>query len=331
MSPTTLIERAKSQKISKRALLNIFGVLLFATLFVNFPYVEIRGGQEFVDLFNYERTFSGKSMALKRAGESIKGYVSNEVLWDFTVRQIMSLFSLGPLSALKWVSFFVVVATVAYVRRGAGWLWLFLLFNPLFIDLVMSQCRSAFAVSLFYIALLSKKKSLVILATVLSIFVHTSMVAIAAFYWIGWWLFRGGKLGKKPLLAVFSLIGMGVFLGLLMGPLQNLIAGFIAEDRRAGQYGEIGSSLAYSSFWLALIPVFAFIKPKFNRVPNNAFALTMLSVFAVTVVFDLYGSRFVAMAFPCILCAIYRLDPILKNWVTTGLIAFTCVQWWYWL
>jgi len=315
---------------SKKTFFVALGLFLFALVFVYIPYEEIRGGYKFVDLQNYVGKFSRRSYIDKHAWDSIRGMISNEVLWDMTVRYLMDALSIDSRDALRLTSFVMVLACATYVKKGAGWIWVFLLLNPLFIDFAISQCRLSFAMGILYLSLLTNKKWLVLAISMTAVFIHTAMLPIALFYWVGWSLFRFRWLAKRPLIGVCCLIGMGASLALLMGPLQHLVGGLIAEDRRVGRYVGAGSSLAFSSFWMALLPVFAFFQPKFNRVANNAFATTMLSVFVTTVIFDLYGTRFVAAAFPCIICAVYRLPKEIRNYVLSTLIAFTGVQWIMW-
>ena len=313
----------------KNFITQMLACALFAWVFVSIPYESIRGGVAFVDRDNYEQTFLGKSYVLKKAAGSIKGYISNEVLWDFTVRSIIDYFSIEPLTALTAISYFVIFVMAVYVKRGAGWLWLIFLFNPLLIDFVMSQCRLAFAMGLFYLALLSKRKWIVFTVTLISLFIHTAMLPLTSFYWGGWLVYRS-KLKSYPWVCLVCLFAMGAGLVLLMGPLQSIVGSVMAEDRRVGRYVGASTTLSYASYWLILLAVYCY-KPKFNRIPNNAYATTLLVVFAGTVVFDLYGSRFIALALPCILCAMSMLDSSVRKMIIPSFSLYVGVQWLYWM
>ena len=325
---TSKIKQHRDSAFRKNGLAAIL-IFIFASFYVWIPYEALRGGKEFRDYQNYVDTFSKESFVLKKSGDSIKGYISNEILWDFTVRSGMSLLSAGPSNVLSIVSFIVIASMAAYVRRGAGWFWILLLFNPLVIDFVMSQCRMAFGMSLFYGSLLTKRKKILIFAMVASIFVHTAMIPITAFYWIGWWMFRGAGMGRRPIIAVFCLIGVGVLVALLIGPFQSIIRILIEDDRRYGEVTE-RSSFVYSLFWMMLLPLFAFLNPSANRIANNAFVTVILSVFVTSVIFQFYGIRFIAASFPSIICAVSSLNPPIRNYVLGSLITFTGVQWIYW-
>ncbi|GAA5495207.1 hypothetical protein Rhal01_01382 [Rubritalea halochordaticola] len=308
------------------------GVCLFALIYVNIPYESIRGDVSFVDLGNYERNFSEKSYALVKAGGSIKGYISNEVLWDVTVRWLMRILDMDPRGVLKITSFISIFFMASYVRRGAGWWWLLFLFNPLLIDFVMSQCRLSFAMGLFFASLLTKRKLAVLLISCVSLYIHTAMLVFVGLYWLAWLAFRYPQYCRKHVwVGIFILSTTAIFIAALMGPLNSLAAGFYGEDRRIGRYIQTGSSLTYASFWILLIPIFSFIRPKLCRIPNVGYALSILVLFSATVVFDVYGSRFVAAALPCIICSVFRLDGNLKTGVVSLFAIFTMAQLHYWL
>jgi len=305
-------------------------LIFFAIVFVSLPYEFIRGGAPFADLGNYIAKFSVSSNLNKHAGDTLRGWVSNELLWEHTVRNLMQWLALDSRDTLRLIAFVSVLSCAAYVKKGSGWIWLLLLFNPFFVDLIMSQCRSAFAISLFYLSLVTNRKLVAVTVGVASVFIHTSMLPIILFYWIGWGIFKVALIRSKPLIGVLFLIFMGVGVALLMGPLEFLIGGVIDGDRRVGRYIGGGTPFYYSVAWLCLLPVFAFVKPKLNTIPNNAFATTMLSVFGMCFILDLYGTRFVAAAFPSIICSVYRLPIPMKNYTLTGLILFTLVQIIFW-
>lgn len=310
---------------------SFFSIFGFATIFVLIPYETLRGGKEFVDLQNNVLTFSGVSHVFEKSGGEIKGYISNEVLWDITIRSGVRWLSIDVDTAFHIISFISIVVMAAYVNRAAGVLWMLFLFNPIVIDFVMSQSRLSFAMSLFYGALLSGRKMVLIFSIGISIFIHSAMIPIWGIYCVGWRLFRLRIIRKKPIVGVFCLIGVASFLALLMGPLKGMIIELAGADRRYGGYNNSGSSLLYSLFWVLLFPIFAFLKPSLNRASNSAFATSILCVFSATAIFDLYGIRFIAAGFPAIVCGVYKFDPAIRNCVAAGLLLFIGVQFVYWL
>ena len=129
--------------------------VLFALFIVFFPWVAIRG-DEFEDVVNYAtRIYMLRDFGMHYFiwEDSIFGWLKFEFLW-FKMLVFASQMDIHPLVFVKTITAISAFLTYQFLCRYLGIGWSFVvLTNPITIDLLSSQIRSAFAFSLLLTAI----------------------------------------------------------------------------------------------------------------------------------------------------------------------------------
>ena len=133
---------------------------------------------------------------------------------------------------------------------------------------------------------------------------------------------------KTTRMHTFCLILVGFLISTAISPLREQLLTAV-WDRRA-VYVDMSSSVAYLSFWLGLW--FALLLRWRNTLQtlDGRYAVIILSILVMNVIFSGYSTRFVAAAFPSLLIAMaeFRSKP---PQILIGIFsAFSLLQWLYW-
>lgn len=132
---------------SKLSYLFIFIVSLF---FSFFP-LELIKGKVFIDRQFYIDYLTYYSNRLEKLDlYKVSDYISNEWLWHEILFFLKDNLYFSPNLVFSLISFFCffIAALIVYSKTN-NIFWIFLLFNPIFIDFYYSQLRLAFAFSLW--------------------------------------------------------------------------------------------------------------------------------------------------------------------------------------
>lgn len=264
--------------------------------------------------------------------DSVMDYFTSEYSWSF----LMKLLQDGDISLHYEVVFQIIsslfIATAALVVYRSGGLFpLLFLANPLVFDLAYSQLRSALAISILYIAYLFFRRSTYI-AAALCLFaatIHTTMLIFLAVYILCVMTANeGGRLSRWSVeLRLAIILGAGVVMGLLIGPLRETVLTLIG-DRRA-DYLDLSSSPFYLSFWLGLLGLFLIDYRDTFRSIEGRFSLFILALVTVNVFTGGYSLRFLALAYPFIIATVMLAKPSLKMFAIPALSIYMIAQWVY--
>ena len=264
--------------------------------------------------------------------DSYLDYFTSEYSWWFLMKIIQD----GDLP-FHYDTFFQIISTLFAVtaslvvyRRG-GVLPLIFLANPLIFDLAYSQLRSALAISILYLVYLFFRRSPYV-AGALCLFsatIHTAMLIFLAVYVLCVVTANeGGRLSRWPVeLRLALILVAGVMMGLLVGPLREVILNLIG-DRRA-EYLDLSSSPLYLSFWVGLLGLFLIDFRDTFRSTEGRFSLFILSLVTVNVFTGGYSLRFLALAYPFVISTVLMAKPSVKMFVIPALSIYMLAQWIY--
>lgn len=264
--------------------------------------------------------------------DSYLDYFTSEYSWWFLMKLLED-----DLLPVTYDTVFQIISTVflataaLIVYRRGGLLPLIFLANPLIFELAYSQLRSGLAISILYLVYLFLRRSTYI-AVALCLFaatIHTTMIIFLAIYVLclmtdG----EGGRLSRWPLgLRLALILGAGVVMGLVIGPLREVLLTLIG-DRRA-EYLDLSSSPLYLSFWVGLLGLFLIDYRDTFRSIEGRFSLFILSLVTVNVFTGGYSLRFLALGYPFVISTVLIAKPSVKMFAIPAMSIYTIAQWIY--
>jgi len=286
----------------------------------------------FPDLLNYGRSFNDFSLYGWYYDFGGLSLIFSEPVWGLIVL-VASVYLDDPELLYFCVSLIsiLVIATFVLVHSNSPALLIFLL-NPLIIDLVFSQIRSALALSLLLCAVMHSKGRLVgVILVTLACLIHTSMIVLIGIY-------VAAKLISRIRMPSGSLIrfGMVLFVALVVALVlsfgrEALLTG--VEDRRA-IYLNSSSSIMYLGFWscAALILLFSRL---ITGVYKSSWMVFFVAIFFFTSFFmglaGVNGTRFVSLSIPLFIVTISFCEPRRRLPLFSSLFGFQLIQYAYWV
>lgn len=303
--------------------------VLFAICVLAIPFEYLRGAP-FVDFNVYVEKFSSAGVRDVYDPRGVIDYFRYEVFWDDSVRILVNIVG-TPESALRLISGFV-LATNAFLlfRRYGYFLPTILLFNPVFLDLALSQLRIAFAISLVLIAFESRSRNLQWLAALVATFVHSSIPIFVGVFLVS--RFVENRASQWSTAQI--LLTAGALLALLVGALVVGRDAALAaiEDRRAYLYESVsGSSKLFLVFWGCFLVMQLMAGVQYLKRADNFCSLIMVGMFVALTVLGTYGSRFLAASFCLVIASVLNFDRRNRNAIVPALIMFQIVSLMYWL
>lgn len=291
-------------------------------LFISIPW-ELLRGKEYRDVLQYIQNIN----MIKNYGfdilyqkDSLISMISQEIYWGYILAVIGEL-PVDPKLALFCISSFSFFIISYFTFRNSDYLIAFLILcNPLMITFVYDQVRSSFAFSIILIALLSKKKYLLILLMCLSLFIHTAMTIIIFGLMLSNFLI---KLPTENILAKKLVVLLTAFLiAFILTHSLGLILGMIG-DRRA-EYNDIHSSILFGSFWYIALTLVTLSK---EISKETLFMIFILSLFTFNTLMGGYGGRFLAIQLPFFAITLSHIE---RNYMKVIFIAYifnNSIQW----
>ncbi|WP_341659362.1 EpsG family protein [Vibrio sp.] len=321
-----------SRKVEQHAIINFFIYFGVSCFIVLIPWQVIRD-YPFVDIINYVARYNlmienDSAFGFAQVG-SIKGYIFSEALWAYFL-YIAGKFNLSPYLFLYSVSFLCCFLISWFtISRIKSLVYAILLINPLLIDLVMSQQRSAlmFVMVLAAIACYERHKIIFFLLFCVSFSVHMSSIILFSFLTLSMLFgkFTFHKNENVNTLIIFQIIMFGSLV-VIVG--QDAVLAIIG-DRRA--YSNSGSqSLIYASAWGALLVLFI-VFSKHERNGLFFFTVSLMSLFVISTLFNAYSSRYLAFAFPFILIYLSHLRDEIRLPFLSIILSYILFQWALWL
>jgi len=237
-------------------------------------------------------------------------FLFSEPLWYFLLIQIPFLFN-DVYTGIGWISFFSLLVYSFYTFKNSNILISsVLLFNPIFIDLILSQVRMALAVAFLLLAYMLIKKSKIIATIFLlsSFLIHTASILLSAIYL----LITFGKNTIKNDDLFYKLMLVMPFFGVIIMTLVALpVLDFFGDARILYFIGQTDTSSIFFSIIYLGFSILIAILPKKSIAAEywdiTSYAIFMGSFFFGLSIVQLYGSRFVAVAFPFFIIAIDKL------------------------
>lgn len=281
-----------------------------------------------------QKILSGDSLFSYFTYDSLISYFTYEYSWEFLISLIQENRLPFDYDMFFQIisSLFIITSSLILYRKG-GYLAILLMANPLIFDLAYSQLRSALAISMLNILYLARPKSnLVSLAVcLLATSIHTAMAIFLAIYFLCVATAeRGGWLSKWSVeMRLVTIVGAGVVVGLLIGPLRE-VALTLLNDRRA-EYGDLASSPLYLSFWIMLFGLFLLNYREFIQSLEGRFSLFILALVAVNLFTSAHTLRFLALAYPYIMATILIARPPVRFFALAIFSVYLVAQWYFYL
>lgn len=281
-----------------------------------------------------QKIVSGDSLFSYFTYDSLISYFTYEYSWEFMISLIQENRLPFEYDMFFQIisSLFIVTSSLVLYRKG-GYLAILLMANPLIFDLAYSQLRSALAISLLNILYLARPKSnlLSLAVCLLATSIHTAMAIFLAIYFLCVATAdRGGWLSKWSVeMRLVTIVGAGVFIGLLIGPLRE-VALTLLNDRRA-EYGDLASSPLYLSFWIMLFGLFLLNYREFIQSLEGRFSLFILALVAVNIFTSAHSLRFLALAYPYIMATILIARPAIRFFSLAIFSVYLLAQWYFYL
>ena len=325
---------SKINKGSNFSYLQIFLSICFSLVYISIPWAEIRN-RDFTDYQRYVDILESLNVddiyKVYTALDLIKAF-TNEVLWWKLISFIYGITQDGEM-VFTLISFFVIFTYFLFlIKRTTVLNVIIILFNPLIIDLIFSQVRSAFAFSLILISYSFIKNKFFFIGFLLVVFIHSAMALILFIFFILWFLVKSkNKYIVKD--GIFSwLLGFGVAFFIVFG--STYVLGRI-EDRRADYGSDVtqSSTVVYALYWLLLGAVLAFKSEIMNKelLLFRVVGIFVSSLFFFLCFFDFYGSRFLALLLPLFLIAALNVKYLNTMMIKSSYLLYMTLQFYYWL
>ena len=305
---------------------------LVVALFVSiFPWWVFRGA-EYIDREN--NLFFIDRLANKLYWfdfDSLLSKIMNEWGWNFLLLISVENLGLSGAQILGLIAFVSFLVASFFIVRGRQPGYAFLLFNPLFIDFVVSQSRLTLTMSILTVGyLLYKRGSRAFIAPlVIAPFIHTS--SILFIFLIGVALIFQNYVPARTSLRFFIATTTGLIISILTGPLLVTVLSSL-EDRRVN-YEDMNSPLIYTLFWICLYFYYFLINFATNSAKTDVFyiSVSVLSIVVFGLVFGGYPIRFVAACFPFIVSSFFELPGRFRHLIFIYYFAMTFALWFFWL
>ncbi len=297
---------------------------------VSIPWEYLKG-EQFEDLQVYIQTYNELQQGHVKVFDldnKLSILLNSEFLWKYI------LFGLGYLGfdavlSLKIISFICFAFISYFVFKHVGFhVSALLLYNPLIIDFVMSQQRSALAFSIFLLSLSSKRVSSLYIMMFCAVFIHTASVVLYSSYFFAKYLESRFSLityrkNLRNILLIFIVM-------LFLISSKQAVLSFIG-DRRA--YLEaVQVSFLFSMVWM-LVSVYFIL---FSRISNSNYIYLYL-FFAFDFLFLIgtfsgeYSLRFLTFAVPFLIISLASFLRRIEFCVIFYLIiSYQFIQWVYW-
>lgn len=308
--------------------IKILVIAFFSYKFISLPWESWRN-TEFRDrLVYFAYAESGKNIIDYTTFDPLLSYFKNEWLWHYLIQNVYKFttyeFFFGLIS-------FITVFTMSLILlkdRKKSYLTLIILFNPIIVDLVLSQFRICLALTIMLIAYLARNLKIIsFVLLIAACLIHSSsfifiFIAIAIFF----------TDNKRKDVQTIILILLGMMLSILLGSfLQDIL--HIFNDRRSGyDIDRVNSSLSYLSFWILNLLILTHQAFKFKLSTfEQKYSLTILAMVTFNAIFGGYSTRFIAVTFPLIMKSNLTLSKYNKLILFGFYVVYLLFQWKFWL
>lgn len=287
-------------------------------------------GVPLIDRYVYLRRIEDHSLSYDTFEyEGLSDYVANEYTWGLVLRFLSDTVGLNADATLTLLSAFVVFTSAALVSRYCSFPWLFLLCNPLFVNLAFSQIRIAFALSVATWLVISQARSpwIVVPTIVFATTIHTGFALVAVMYFLAY--VSGAKcFVSRPKVQMALVVAAGLLGALLMGPLRAGILDTL-EDRRADVQYATSLPILYL-VWLLLLVTFVFSWQTVRATTAGRFSSILVTLALLGTVLNGYPDRFLATSLPFTVVAMHSLRAPYRSLMVLAYLTYTVILWVYW-
>jgi hypothetical protein len=324
-----VIKERQSISLARNISVKILFALCFSLLFVLIDWESLLGYSfpdkiNFLDRFDYLQSRGPGS--INPLGGLVGAYLSEsvwgQILYWFGIYGFSGEQSLNFISfvCLFFITFFVLGRTNAAVSA------LFLI-NPLVVDFVMAQQRSAlgFVGFLFFIHSDKQWRKYSILA--FSLFIHSSVILMVAGYYFSCALAKI-KFGNRAYVNNIFYLSVALIVALFILLSKELVLTALNDRRAVGLEGS--SSFLFLTFWAGLATYFVLFS-KFRADWMLNFALLFTSLFLVAGILNLYNTRYLVLALPFLIISLVSLPSRYSAVGCYMLFGYQSVQWIYYL
>jgi drug/metabolite transporter superfamily protein YnfA len=323
-------------RISRKTQIAFFLSVGYALFVSIFPWKEIsKSGfsdyEQYVDYFNYFYIHSNlKIYEIYQISEDIykfstlKEYFTREVLWFELVRWLTDQTGEAEI-ALKLISFLILFVWGFFLfNRVSYGVALLFLFNPIAVDVAISGIRNGLAWSLVIIGLTTQSKIIKATLFLIGMFIHSSVLVLAIFYYFTEFVGRYVK-GRAFLLIG---LGVGILIGLALTVGNELFLGAIGDRRVGENYVVGGGSFMQASVWGVLL----FLQCMSGRsyVRNNIFVIMLLTWYMTMNPFIPWSFRIWGAFLPVIACSVINLSPRKRQIFIYIYSVYLVLQYFYW-
>lgn len=285
------------------------------------------------DRFNYVERIN----YLKKTGavddipsDNIISLVTSELGWQYLLLGITFFFE-HPENGLNLISVISLsVFTLFCLRyRTPPYITFIFLLNPIVIDLVVCQLRSALALAILLLTQMSGRKTWYLIGGLIAQFFHFSAVIFIVIYVLAQYISANLFLfsfSVKKLIAV----GGGILLALSVLFGRAFFLSMTGDYRFGADYPS--SSIQYSFFWFCLLFSLVLLTKKSGKWSwQYYYAIFILSFFLILSLARFYNARFIALTFPVILNSIKDMPFSIQYLLYGSLFLYQIVQYYYWL
>lgn len=293
---------------------------IFSMIFMLFPWEALVG--EFWDRAVYVEMFTtGDVVTEYEVFDSVLKFFTHEWLWNYSVYWWVS--NGGSVELIFFLIGFVFVFLCSFLLvTRCGFFYLLFLFNPLFVDLAVSQVRTAAAFSLLIIAYRFRRSVFCFVLCVAAAMIHTASLVFIFFYF-----FVSSERLLGRLLSWWGILFFSLVFSFFLGPGRELVLSLV-QDRRA-VYEGMSSSFLFMSFWWWLLIVLCVYYKKISDDVLSRYGYLLVAVSCFNGLFLSYSTRFLAVSIPFLACAIKRLPMRVRLFsICVGSVYFV-FQWVY--
>ncbi|WP_133056354.1 hypothetical protein [Limimaricola soesokkakensis] len=310
-----------------------FAGLVFTFLIAVVPWDYVRNA-EFADVENYVSRID----ILKTHGldyydynKSIVGLLTFEYAW-VRLLTFLARNNLDPQQILGILSAISAFLTHRFLSRYLGGIAaILILANPITIDLLVSQVRSALAFSIVLTAVQmqegSLRRLLPYILFAVAPFIHTGMILVIFVYFLSVWLSR--RRSSTLLNSAFLTAGLGLLSGLVISTTVVDIAQAMG-DRRNFSDTET-KSLSYMFFWFlwaALLVIQA--SARSTRTWYYHFSLYICIAVWVMESSGIASFRFIALSIPIIALSSIHLHKRARIIAWVAMLFYNFLLYYYW-
>lgn len=313
----------------------------YSIFFAFFPWEGISPLDEFVDKANYIKSlnyFDGGYNLYIFDDLSFLSWITDELTWSYLLYYISKSsndydFSLSLMSfVIVFISFLFILKKSSNVNFTVIFLISIFFLNPLYVDFVISQIRSAFALTVFLAIVMmydNFKKNAFLLLLLIVPTIHTAGIFLVIPYLVYLFMIPGNT-NKSGFYRCISYI-IGLATGFFMTFGWEMILSYFG-DRRA-EYSDISSSFVFMSFWM-LSGLFLIIFETNEKSSRFLIfiGLFFLGIATINTLLGSYASRFIAISYIFIVYLFLHIrNKHAQMFIILCYLIFATLQWIYWL